>query len=66
MARIAGLKFIKSASGKITHVTLSMKHHAKILEDMIDAAEMEEERKGESIPWEVARKKLNKKFKFKD
>jgi hypothetical protein len=66
MARIAGLKLIKSASGKVTHVTLSMKYHATILQDMIDAAELEEARKGESIPWDDARKKINKKFAFKD
>lgn len=66
MARIAGLKLIKSTSGKVTHVTLSMKYHANILQDMIDAAEMEEARKGESISWEDARKKINKKFSFKD
>ncbi len=61
MARIAGLKLVKSTSGKVTHVTLSRKHFGQIIEDLIDAAEMEKARKSPSIPWEEAKKRLLKK-----
>jgi hypothetical protein len=63
MARIAGLKLIKSSTGKVTHVTLSMKHHGNILQDMIDAAELEEARKGDTISWNDAKIELNKVLK---
>ncbi len=66
MARIAGLKVIKNASGKVTHVTLSKKHFNHIVEDLLDSAEMEKARKGDTIPWEEAKKSINKKFRFKD
>lgn len=66
MARIAGFKTIKNAQGKITAVQLSMKHHANILEDMILAQEMEKAKKGPSVPWEEAKKRIDKKFGFKD
>ena len=60
MARIAGLKLIKSTSGKVTHVTLSRKHFGEIVEDLIDIAEMKTARKGDTIPWEEAKKDLLK------
>ena len=66
MPRIAGLKLHKTTSGKVTHVTLSRKHFGNIIEDLIDAAEMEKARKGDTVPWEVARKAINKKHKLKD
>jgi len=66
MAKIAGLKLIKSATGKVTHVTLSMKYHAKLLEDMFDHQEIVQARKGEMVPWDEAKKRINRKFKFKD
>ena len=66
MARIAGLKLVKSTSGKVTHVTLSRKHFGSIVEDLIDAAEMKKARKGDTIPWEEARKAINKKHSLKD
>lgn len=66
MARIAGFKTIKNSTGKVTHVTLSMKHHAAILQDMIDLAEMEKSRKGDTVEWSVAREKINKKHKLKN
>ena len=66
MAQIAGVTLIKNASGKTTHVKLSRKHFAKLVEDFEDAAAMKTARKGESISWEEARKKLNKKFGLKD
>jgi hypothetical protein len=58
MARIAGLKLIKNTSGKVTHATLSMKHHAKLIEDIIDHKLIVAGRKDEFIPWEVAKKGL--------
>lgn len=58
MARIAGLKLKKNASGKVTHATLSMKYHAKLIEDMIDHELIVAGRKDEFIPWEIAKKNL--------
>ena len=66
MVRIAGVRLVKNKAGKVTHVTLSMKHHAKLLEDMVDHAEIMAARKGETVPWSEARKRINKKFGFKD
>ena len=66
MARIAGVKTIKNSRGKITHVTLSMKHHAKYLEDLLNSEEMDKARKGDTIIWPEAQKSINKKFHFKD
>ncbi len=66
MARIAGVKFIKSRTGKITGATLSMKHHAAYLENIIDLADMAKARKGNTESWEDAKKKIDKKFGFKD
>ena len=66
MARIAGVKILKNSRGKITHFTLSMKHHAKLLEDMLDHQMIVEGLKDEFIPWEKARERINKKFKLKD
>lgn len=58
MTRIAGLKLIKNSAGKVTHATLSMKHHTKLIEDIIDHKLIVAGRKDEFIPWEVAKKKL--------
>ena len=66
MARIAGVKLIKSPTGKVTHVTLSMKHHADLLQDMIDLADMAKAREGDTIEWSKARKAINKKHGLKD
>ena len=67
MARIAGFKAVKNNSGKITHVLLSMKEHAEYLQNLIDLAEMEKARsKAKIVPWEEARKRINKKLSLKD
>lgn len=66
MARIAGATPIKNAAGKVTHVKLSVKHHGKYLEDLFLSKHMDEARKGESVPWEEAKARINKKFGFKD
>lgn len=58
MARIAGLTKIKNASGKVTHVTLSVKHHGKLLEDILDHNELVTARNDVFIPWEEAREEL--------
>ncbi|CAN5796604.1 hypothetical protein BH10BAC3_BH10BAC3_28020 [soil metagenome] len=63
MAQIAGVKLIRNTSGKVTHVTLSLKHHGKLVEDLIDAAEMEKARRGDLIPWDEAKKQLNQTIK---
>jgi len=66
MAKIAGFKPVKNTAGKITHVLLSMKDHGEYLQNLIDLAEMEKARKGDTVPWEETRKRINKKFSFKD
>ncbi|HMO32310.1 MAG TPA: hypothetical protein PKE63_03935 [Lacibacter sp.] len=66
MPRIAGVKFTKNASGKVTHVTLSKKHFAQLIEDLEDASSLQKARKGNTVPWEDARKRINKKFGLKD
>lgn len=65
MIYIPGFKTIKNKKGKITHVRLSLKHHSKILEDIILHAEMVKARKGKFVEWETAKKELNKKFDLK-
>lgn len=66
MAKIAGVTLLKNGSGKVTHVKMSKKYFAKMVEDFEDAMAMEKESKGDTIPWDEARQKLNKKFGFKD
>ncbi|MBC7509791.1 MAG: hypothetical protein H7320_13745 [Ferruginibacter sp.] len=66
MARIAGATTIKNAAGKVTHVKLSVKHHGKYLEDLFLANQMDAARNDEMVPWEDAKKKINKKFGFKN
>ena len=66
MARIAGVTIKKSATGKPTHVTLSIKQHGKFLEDYLDHLDIASRKNEETIPWEVAKKKLDKKHGFKD
>ena len=58
MAQIAGVTFIKSTSGRVTHVKLSKKYFAKLIEDLEDSAAMNKARKGETVPWEAAKKSL--------
>lgn len=58
MAQIAGVTFIKSSTGRVTHVKLSKKYFAKLIEDLEDAAAMNKARKGETMPWEAAKKSL--------
>ncbi len=65
MAKIAGFKAIRNKSGKITHVTLSMRHHAELLQNMIDLAEMEKARKNDTVDWDDAKKVIMKKHRLK-
>ncbi len=66
MARIAGFKTIKNSSGKVTHVTLSMRHHAALLQNMLDLADMEKSRKGDTVDWNDAKKVINKKHRLRN
>ena len=66
MPRIAGFKAIKNRSGKVTHVTLSMRHHAALLQNMLDLADMEKARKGDTVDWEDAKKMINKKHRLRN
>ncbi len=65
MAKIAGFKAIRNKSGKITHVTLSMRHHAELLQNMIDLADMERARKNDTVDWDDAKKVIMKKHRLK-
>ena len=56
-----GVRLVKNKAGKITHVPLSMKHHAKLPEDIVDHAEIIAIRNGEIVPWSEARERVNKK-----
>ncbi|CAN5685752.1 hypothetical protein BH11BAC3_BH11BAC3_17800 [soil metagenome] len=58
MSKIPGLTLIKSASGRVTHAKLSMKHHKDLIQNMLDLSEMDKARKGDTIPWEEAKKNL--------
>lgn len=65
MARIAGLKKHRSPSGKVTHVTLSVKHFGHLLEDILDGIEIDKaKKKADLIEWDKAKKRLDKKFGF--
>jgi hypothetical protein len=65
MAQIAGIKKHKAASGKVTHVTLSVRHWGHMLEDILDSLEIAKARKsGSFVDWDEAKKSLDKKFGF--
>ena len=65
MAQIAGIKKHMSESGKITHVTLSVRHWGHMLEDILDSLEIAKARKsGSFVDWDEAKKQLDKKFGF--
>ena len=66
MAQIAGVTLVKNSAGQTTHVKLSKKHFKDFVEDMEDAIAIKKARRGETISWDEARKKINKKFGFKD
>jgi CTP-dependent riboflavin kinase len=66
MAKIAGVTLKKNSRGAVTHVTFSRKHHSKLVEDMEDGLAIQKARSGNTINWNEARKRLNKKFGFKD
>ncbi len=61
MTTLPGVKFVKNAKGEITHVTISRKQNAKLVEDMIDAAEIKKARKDTSVSWDEAKERLLKK-----
>ena len=65
MIHIPGFKQIKNKKGEITHARLSIKHFSALIDDIISHAEMVKARKGNTIDWTIARKKLNKKFRLK-
>ncbi len=60
MVRIAGVKMIKNATGKVTHVTLSVRHHKEYPEDMLDGFEMAKAVKGNLYPGRMLKKGLKK------
>mgnify|MGYP007089347644 CR=1 FL=1 len=63
MAKIAGVTFVKNSSGKITHAKLSVKHHRKLIEDMIDHEHIEKGMNDEFVDWKDAKALLLKKKK---
>ncbi|HRD44292.1 MAG TPA: hypothetical protein PLN30_11075, partial [Ferruginibacter sp.] len=58
-----GVTFVKNSSGKITHAKLSVKHHRKLIEDMIDHEHIQKGMQDEFVPWETTRAKILKKNK---
>jgi hypothetical protein len=66
MARIAGIKLHKTATGKVKSITIDLKKWGSELEDFLDRLDIADRRGGDTVPWEKARKKLNKKHGFKD
>ena len=65
MAQIAGIRKHKSASGKVTHVTLSVRHWGHMLEDILDSIEIAKVRRsGSFVEWDKVKKQLDKKFGF--
>ena len=66
MATIAGVTLLRNAAGRTTHVKLSKKHFKELVEDLEDAIAIKKARRGDTISWEEAKKKINRKFGFKD
>ena len=66
MAQIAGVTLIKNSNGRVTHIKLSRRYFSQFVEYIEDTIALKKAKRGESIPWSEARKKLNKKFGFKD
>ncbi len=65
MPRIAGVKTETTATGKIKSVTIDMKRWGHLMEDVLDAIAVERSRNEESTPWEIIKKKLDKKHGIK-
>ena len=69
MARIAGIKFNKSVSGKPKSVTIDLKRWGSYLEDFLDLIEYERIKNGPDgeivANHEDVKKMLEKKFKIK-
>ncbi len=63
MINVPGFKK-KNKKGKTTHVKLSTKHYADLIEDIILHAQLVKARKGKLIDWEKARNKISKKIKL--
>jgi len=63
MAKITGVTFIKNSSGKVTHAKFSVKHHRKLIEDMIDHEHIKKGMQDEFVPWEQTLAKIVKKNK---
>jgi hypothetical protein len=66
MSHLAGITLVKNAAGRTTHIKLSKKYFKELVEDMEDAIAIKKARRGDYISWDEARKKINKKFGFKD
>ena len=62
MARIAGIKYNKTNSGKVKSITIDLSKWGEYLEDFIDLIEAEAvKRKNDFISWDKAEKMLDKK-----
>jgi hypothetical protein len=67
MPRIAGLTTQTSPSGKVTKVTIDMKRWGHLMEDVLDAIAVERAKiSNQYTPWEVVKKRLDKKHSKKN
>ena len=65
MARIAGIKYHKTVTGKTTAVTINLKKWGAELEDFLDKIEIKKYRNEPTLPLEKVIKKLDKKHGIK-
>ena len=66
MTQVAGLKIEKYSSGKIKSVTVDMKRWGYLMEDVLDAIQIDKAKaSNDYAPWEDVKKKLNKKHGIK-
>jgi hypothetical protein len=61
MARIAGVQIERNTKGTATHIRINLKKWGNDLEDFLDKLEIKSREGEETIPWETAVGKLNKK-----
>lgn len=65
MANISGVKILKNATGKATHITLSISKWGHLVEDLLDSLAIEKNKNEPRIPWEAVKKRLDAKHGIK-
>ena len=63
--KIAGIKIQKDLKGRAKSITIDLKKHGEALEDFLDNLSIELSANQETIPWEEAVKKLDRKHGIK-